>query len=50
VDRALAVLAETPVAGELITHAFGLDAASVAFGIVTDDQASCTVLLEFNGS
>jgi L-idonate 5-dehydrogenase len=49
-DRALAVLAETPAADELITHAFGLDQAIDAFGIATNGDASCKVLLEFDGS
>ncbi|WP_411721850.1 alcohol dehydrogenase catalytic domain-containing protein [Mycetocola sp.] len=49
-DRALAVLAETPAADELITHAFGLDEVSTAFGVATNGEASCKVLLEFDGS
>jgi threonine dehydrogenase-like Zn-dependent dehydrogenase len=49
-DRALAILAETPAADELITHAFPLDRASEAFGVATDGHASCKVLLEFDGS
>lgn len=49
-DRALAVLAETPAADELITHAFPLDQASDAFGTAVNGEASCKVLLEFDGS
>jgi L-idonate 5-dehydrogenase len=49
-DRALAVLAETPAADELITHTFGLDEAPEAFAIASDGRASCKVLLEFDGS
>jgi L-idonate 5-dehydrogenase len=49
-DRALAILAGTPAADELITHAFPLDRASEAFGVATDGDTSCKVLLEFDGS
>ena len=49
-DRALAVLAETPAADELITHAFPLERASEAFGVAADGDTSCKVLLEFDGS
>lgn len=49
-DRALAVLAETPAADELITHTFPLDRASDAFGMAVNGEASCKVLLEFDGS
>ena len=49
-DRALAVLAETPAADELITHAFPMDRASEAFDMATNGEASCKVLLEFDGS
>jgi L-idonate 5-dehydrogenase len=49
-DRALAILAETPAADELITHDFPVDRATEAFGVATDGRASCKVLLEFDGS
>ncbi|MET0480553.1 MAG: hypothetical protein ABWZ69_04290 [Mycetocola sp.] len=44
------MLAETPAAEELITHAFPLEQATEAFGVATNGEASCKVLLEFDGS
>ncbi|WP_229728047.1 alcohol dehydrogenase catalytic domain-containing protein [Mycetocola zhadangensis] len=49
-DRALAVLAETPAADELITHTFPLDQATEAFATASTGESSCKVLLEFDGS
>jgi L-idonate 5-dehydrogenase len=49
-DRALAVLADTPAADALITHDFPVDRASEAFDMATNGEASCKVLLEFDGS
>ncbi len=49
-DRALAVLRETPAADDLITHTFPLERVGEAFAVAADGGASCKVMLEIDAS